>query len=430
MTTFTEFLNGTELDSQGVFSKHYTAWLGTVVLADEAVGTWLEGQLGEEMLEAYQSGAFSVQLNQNSDNDSELNAPYLDFGGLGRFYLTDLFEGSKDSFTWKQGRAEQERWYYDEYTAPGGSTENQAPTDIRLEIDPTFADSLKGSSPQASTAAGATLGTLTAFDPDAGDTHTFSITDAESRFEIVDGNVLKLKEGQVIAEGDGTFTVTIEVTDSADNTYHETFTFKAGATGNPAPGDHLLGTEASGDGTLENPVVGDDILFGFRGQDTLNGDGDTVFGSSGDDVLFGGQGNDTLYGGAGNDQLFGGNGADILVGGADDDILWGGAGADTFQWMLGDQGTIEVPAVDRIMDFSEAEGDSIDLKDLLGDDAALLFTEVDGQAELHIDTQGNGVDQKIVFDNASLADLQLAFDASDATDLVTKMVASGSLIIE
>ncbi|MCE9682195.1 type I secretion C-terminal target domain-containing protein [Halomonas alkalisoli] len=98
--------------------------------------------------------------------------------------------------------------------------------------------------------------------------------------------------------------------------------------------------------------------------------------------------------------------------------------------MLGDQGSVATPAVDRIMDFSKTEGDKIDLKDLLGDDSELLFTEAGGKAELHIETQGNGVDQKIVFDNASLADLQLAFDASDSANLVTKMVDSGNLIIE
>ncbi|MFQ3787930.1 calcium-binding protein [Halomonas sp. A29] len=426
MTSFSEFLGNTTLDSQNVFSKEYSAWLNSVVLTDTGVTSWLQAQLDGDMLDAFLRGDFKVEINQNSSD----GAPYLTFGDSGSFALADLFPGEKASFEWSKGKAVQERWFFDSYSVPGGEGENQAPTDIRLDIDPTFADSLKGSNPQNSTATGATIGTLTAIDTDAGDTHTFSIIDEQSRFEIVDGNVLKLKDGQDIQEGDGTFTMTIEVIDSAGNTYYETFTFKAGATGSPAPGDQLLGTEASGDGTLENPAVGDDILFGFRGQDTLNGDATSVFGSSGDDVLFGGHGNDILYGGAGNDQLFGGNGDDLLVGGQGDDTLWGGAGADTFKWMLGDQGSVSAPAVDRIMDFSKTEGDKIDLKDLLGGDAELLFTAGDGKAELHIETQGNGVDQKIIFDNASLADLQLAFDASDAVDLVAKMVGSGNLIIE
>src|SRR5204863_280118 len=55
---------------------------------------------------------------------------------------------------------------------------------------PTALDLSNASVPE--NAAGAAIGTLTVTDPDAGDTHTFTVSD--SRFEVV-GTTLKLKDG-------------------------------------------------------------------------------------------------------------------------------------------------------------------------------------------------------------------------------------------
>ncbi|MEB0009569.1 type I secretion C-terminal target domain-containing protein [Pseudomonas sp. RTB2] len=74
-------------------------------------------------------------------------------------------------------------------------------------------------------------------------------------------------------------------------------------------------------------------------------------------------GSDTLLGGAGNDILFGQGGNDTLTGGKGNDILIGGAGADTFVWLKGDTNT--GTGVDVIKDFSTAQGDKLDLRDLL-----------------------------------------------------------------
>ncbi|QTP55942.1 type I secretion C-terminal target domain-containing protein [Billgrantia sulfidoxydans] len=424
MTSFFQYLGDTNLDSQNVFSKEYTAWLSSVVLGDPGVTAWLETQLEGDQLDAFREGNYMVELNQNSID----GAPYLTFGDSGSFELTELFSGEKDSFTWYKGKTSQERWFFDSYSVPGGEAENQAPTDIRLDVGLEFAQSLNGAGNTAAggqTPSGEVIGTLSAIDPDADENHTFEIVDGDDRFEIVNGNQLKLKDGEAIKEQDDDVTVTIKVTDQAGESYYKAFTFIAGtdAGQNQQNAEHIDGTPQAGEGTENDPATGNDIALGFRGVDVIDG-------SSGDDILFGGQGNDTLYGGEGNDQLFGGNGGDTLIGGPGDDILWGGAGADTFKWMLGDQGSVDTPAVDRIMDFSKTEGDRIDLKDLLGGDAELLFTEGDGKAELHVETQGSGIDQKIIFDNASLAELQLAFEATDAADLLAKMVDSGNLIIE
>jgi Ca2+-binding RTX toxin-like protein len=407
MTSFTQYLGGSP-DSQNVFSKAYTAWLGEM-LGDPGVEAWLKTQLEGEQLDAFLLGNYKVELNQNSTD----GAPYLTFGNGGSFDLAALFTGGKSSFEWSKGKATQERWFFDSYSVPGGEAENQAPTDIRLDINLEFAQSLNGSGNATTggqTLPGVVIGTLSAVDPDVGDTHTFNIVAGDDRFEIVSGNQLKLKDGEVIQEGDGSFTITIEAKDEGGLTYYEIFTFKTGALGNTA--DTIPGTEVSGDGTLENPVVGDDIIFGFRGTDTLNSNG-----SSGDDVLFGGQHNDILHGGAGNDQLFGGNGGDILIGGSGDDTLWGGAGADTFKWLLGDQGEVSDPAVDKVMDFNKGntgsydpnEGDVIHIADLLSDDAASFeFGTHDGHAAIKINSTGTGVDQIIVFNGWAQGDLEAA----------------------
>ena len=126
-----------------------------------------------------------------------------------------------------------------------------------------------------------------------------------------------------------------------------------------------------------------DRLLGNAGNDTLRGDAghDTLFGGSGNDSMAGGLGNDVLWGGSGADRMHGNAGRDGLVGGSGDDrlsgqdgndllnggtgrdVLSGGAGADRF--VFTDAGESPSRALaDRIVDFSHAEGDRIDLSDL------------------------------------------------------------------
>ncbi len=375
-TSFTDFLDGKGLEtdpnnwSQSFFSKHYTMWLADVVLQADAVKAWLAAKLDEQGL----SGDYEIKLNQNSDD----GAPYLDFGdGAAPFYLTDLFTGGKDFFNWMQGRAEQTRWYFDEYTAPG-SPENQPPTDIRILISQELAEAVHGIGPPATadqpanttTGQGTVIGTLSVVDPDEGDTHEFEIAnDPTDRFKI-DGTTLKLQDGKEIKEGDGIFTLTIKVTDSAGNEFYEIFTFNAGTSGNDQNSNALLGTESSGTGTEADPKIGDDIIFGFRGNDTLNysldDDNVVLWGTSGDDALFGGRGNDTLYGGEGDDQLFGGAGQDTLIGGPGADILAGGDGNDTFKWLAGDMAGTADEHFDTILDWSNGSN-KLDITELLSD---------------------------------------------------------------
>lgn len=134
---------------------------------------------------------------------------------------------------------------------------------------------------------------------------------------------------------------------------------------------------------------GSDTLIGGAGQDVIRGRNgkDTIYGKAGkdiiygedlsgiynstqvDDTIYGGDGNDTIYGDTasssnflfvpGDDLLYGGAGDDFLNGGLGNNIFTGGAGADTFA--LSYQGLISPSYVDIITDFSQAQGDKIQL---------------------------------------------------------------------
>ncbi len=82
-------------------------------------------------------------------------------------------------------------------------------------------------------------------------------------------------------------------------------------------------------------------------------------------VSYNGNASDQLIYGTGYDDLVsGGDGHDILVGGGGEDVLTGGLGSDTFDYnQLTDAGANG----DVITDFNLAEGDVLDIHDLLQD---------------------------------------------------------------
>ncbi|MDO8378318.1 calcium-binding protein [Phenylobacterium sp.] len=158
--------------------------------------------------------------------------------------------------------------------------------------------------------------------------------------------------GRSIVAGGGNDTVTGTVWDD----------FQRGGAGN----DRLLG-EAGFDDMHGN--MGDDTLYGGHGYDwvvggqgndllygdgpnNFGGTGDLIFGNMGDDTLIGSFGDDLLRGGQNNDELQGGEGADFLSGDRGDDTLSGGTGRDIFHTFAG-------AGVDRVLDFSVAEGDRV-----------------------------------------------------------------------
>ncbi len=115
--------------------------------------------------------------------------------------------------------------------------------------------------------------------------------------------------------------------------------------------------------TLENLTAYDGAAINLTGNNNNN----RIVGNSSSNVIDGGAGNDYILGGGGNDTLT------------------GGSGSDTFAWRLGDQGGKGAAnmAVDHITDFNygggysnignaapAGGGDVLDLRDLLGGDAA------------------------------------------------------------
>ncbi len=83
-------------------------------------------------------------------------------------------------------------------------------------------------------------------------------------------------------------------------------------------------------------------------------------------------GNDIIDAGAGDDIVYGQEGDDIITGGAGNDILSGGSGADIFIWNANESGS------DEIIDFNTAEGDVLNIADLLTGPNNLTAAELDG----------------------------------------------------
>ncbi|WP_434602465.1 retention module-containing protein [Pseudomonas sp. Z4-7] len=149
---------------------------------------------------------------------------------------------------------------------------------------------------------------------------------------------------------------------------------------------------------------------------------DTLLGGAGNDILFGQGGNDLLDGGKGNDILLGGSGSDILIGGKGNDTLIGGLGGDTFVWKSGDTGT------DVIKDFKAAEGDRIDLRDLLQGETGstidhfLKISTVDGVSSLQVSTTG----QFSAANTAATPDVTIKLEGNNWSNINLNSLIAGS----
>lgn len=171
---------------------------------------------------------------------------------------------------------------------------------------------------------------------------------------------------------------------------------------------------------------GADLIYGGNGADGLyGGEGDDrLYGENGDDYLVGDAGKDWVRGGAGNDVIYGGDGDDGLVGDAGVDTLYGEAGADRFVFYP----DTAFDAVDTIMDFSVAEGDRIDVGDLLIGfdplaDAIEDFVRIadnGGSSTLSVDRDGTGG----AYGMAQIATLQSVTGLTDEQALLN----SGTII--
>lgn len=144
----------------------------------------------------------------------------------------------------------------------------------------------------------------------------------------------------------------------------------------------------SGDGyQVEKLVLDDTTEIDLLNNLTFTGTatGDSVSGTGNNDVLYGLDGNDYLYAGGGNDTL---------IGGAGTDTLYGEGGADVFLF----EATTAFSNVDTIADFSTAQGDAINIADLLTgydplNDAITDFVSVRDNGSntvLSVDRDGTG----------------------------------------
>ena len=226
---------------------------------------------------------------------------------------------------------------------------NSAPTDIILS----------NATVEENSEVGTVVGALSAVDPNAGDTASFSLLDdAGGRFRIV-GNELQVANGLLLDfETATSHSVTIRVTDSGGLTFDEVITIAL--------------TDLN-----ETATAGNDTLYGTPGNDTIDGlaGNDTIFGRSGDDVLIGGDGSDTLFGDAGDDRLVVSN---LLFQRVD-----GGAGTDTLAL---DAGGAILDLSTPFFDGKIAGIDQIDLggagRDRLIVDSSFLFESInDGFAD-------------------------------------------------
>jgi uncharacterized repeat protein (TIGR01451 family)/CSLREA domain-containing protein len=269
---------------------------------------------------------------------------------------------------------------------------NYAPTDIALS----------NSSVAENSPLGTTVGSLSTTDPDAGDTHTYTLVAnfGDSTAFTIEGDTLKTntlldfetKPSYLVAvrsiDAGGLWfekVFQIGVTDVAESTnIAPTIAMAAGGSSNgtasgtmnlvvvDADGDALTLSASSSNTSL---VPNGNIIFGGSGgnrtvritalpKKTANiatititvSDGhggtatmimtvlagtskkETLSGTAGPDMIFGLDGNDTISAGAGNDLLVGGDGNDTLIGGAGADFFNGGAGKDTATDLTTSQG--------------------------------------------------------------------------------------------
>ncbi len=168
------------------------------------------------------------------------------------------------------------------------------------------------------------------------------------------------------------------------------------------------------------------IIRALSGNDTVHGASgtDQLYGSAGNDKLYGYGGNDKLYGGSGDDLLKGNAGNDTLSGGKGSDILIGDGGSDMFRFISG----TAFEGRDVIRDFSLAQGDVINLMDMLDIYASDPFAN---QITDFIRITDNGPDSFLAVDlNGGADEFVVIAELRNVTGLTDEeaLVQSGSLI--
>ena len=328
-------------------------------------------------------------------------------------------------------------------------------------------------------ATGTTVGTLSAVDPSAGETFTFALLDdAGGRFQVdASTGRLSLADGALIDyESATSHSITVEVTDSEELTYSESFTIQIQDV------NEIIGTNSNNtlSGTTGNDYIaglaGNDTIFGGQGQDTIldsagndqinGGEGadfisvvggsDVIYGNAGNDTIqlsgsgsktvYGGQdvdrldgsgatGNLTLDGNGGNDRLTGGSGADVLMGGDGDDVLNGGAGADVLYGNVGNDQLYGGAGSDQIFggqqdDYLDGDDGNDALFGNLGDDT-FNFASGDDDDQIIGFAAGAGTEDVIRLQGTSLTTFNQVLGATvqQGNDAVINFANGDSLTL-
>jgi Ca2+-binding RTX toxin-like protein len=267
-------------------------WNGTTA-ADKLDGGYnndtLNGGAGDDIL---WGGAGNDVFNGGSENDTLTGLWGNDTLDGGTGTNTAVFSGSRSNYTivlngdgsitvtdtraGKDGvdklRNVQFAKFSDQtISLTGGTDPNSAPTDIALSA----------SAVNESGAGGSPIGTLTATDPNAGDTFTYTIVnDPDGKFQIV-GNELQVRAGATLNyEAATSHQVTIRVTDQGNLSYDKTFTIVVNNV-NEAPASLTLAgssaNESAAGGALIGTLTGTDPDAGSTLTYSILSDPDSKF---------------------------------------------------------------------------------------------------------------------------------------------------------
>jgi len=193
---------------------------------------------------------------------------------------------------------------------------NEVPTDIALS-----------SAAVDENADGAVIGDLTVSDPDAGDSHGFTVSDG--RFEVVAGQ-LRLKAGSSLDfETEPSVSVDVSATDAGGLSRTETFTI--------AVNDLVESLFTANNDSIDFNSVVDGLYMAGSQYDALAGNDDVTLPTDGAAATAAGYDASFVFSaGDGDDTVTGGGLDDLIAGGAGSDSLSGGAGDDNFEWDSGD----------------------------------------------------------------------------------------------
>ncbi|WP_085906899.1 DUF5801 repeats-in-toxin domain-containing protein [Kiloniella majae] len=147
------------------------------------------------------------------------------------------------------------------------------------------------------------------------------------------------------ATSSGNYYIRVESTDGISNNSDRSRAYEAELSIEST--DIVQVQDGAFDYTISDLITSDTAEVSVEYQD-----GSTITGTDDGEILVGGDGDDTLIAGGGNDTLIGGTGSDTLT---------GGTGADTFLFFGQTVGT----DVDTITDYDKAEGDILDISDLI-----------------------------------------------------------------